>query len=190
MIARRPLGCSLSLSVPALTGPALIVLEDLADSTHSERIATGTATAGVVLLLSPAPPEQEFARSGTSEAESVLALERLADGGRRGRILSGMANLAAGVASLAYPIPDHAARLAVLSDRESRHGDLRLPDSVERRGGVEPPRRSRRARRRIAGISPLLRASPAAPPYAERQPAWASSHPGRNPRRNPRAMSR
>ena len=35
LIARRLLGCSLSLSVPALTGPALIVLEDLADSTHS-----------------------------------------------------------------------------------------------------------------------------------------------------------
>ena len=145
----------MSFSVPALTGPAQMVLDDLADSTHSGRIVTGTATAGVVLLLSPASSKQESAWSGTSEAESAVALERWVDGGRRGRILSGMANLDAGVASLVHPIPDHAARLAVLSDRESRHGDLRLPDPVERRGGVQPPRRSRRARRRIAWGSAL-----------------------------------
>jgi hypothetical protein len=99
-----------------------MVLEDLADSTHSGRIVTGTAslavsvaigvagslflmdmelgiygliaggviaTAGVVLLLSPAPSKQESAWSGTSEAESAVALERWVDGGRRGRILIG-----------------------------------------------------------------------------------------------------
>ncbi len=68
-------------------------------------IAGGVIAApGVVLLLSPSSSEQEFARSGTSEAESTSALERLADEGRRGRILSGVANLAAGVASFVYPI--------------------------------------------------------------------------------------
>jgi hypothetical protein len=57
-----------------------------------------------VLLLSPSPSEQGFVRFGTSEPESALALERRADEGRRGRVLSGVANLAAGVASFVYPI--------------------------------------------------------------------------------------
>ena len=43
-------------------------------------------------------------RSGTTEAESASALERWADEGRRGRILSGSANLSAGVPSFVYPI--------------------------------------------------------------------------------------
>jgi hypothetical protein len=49
------------------------------------------AAPGVVLLLSPSPAEQEFVRSGTSEAGSALALERWDDEGRRSRTLSGVA---------------------------------------------------------------------------------------------------
>jgi hypothetical protein len=140
LIARRLLAAGLVVVVfgaCAHAGPAQVVLEDLAESTYSERMAAGAATVvvgvaigvasavflmdtelgiygliaggviaapGVVLLLSPGLPEQEFARCGTSEAESASALERLADGGRRGRILSGITNLAAGVASVVYPI--------------------------------------------------------------------------------------
>jgi hypothetical protein len=62
------------------------------------------AAPGVVLLLSPSPAEQEFVRSGTSEAESALALERWDDEGRRSRTLSGVAYLAAGVAPFVYPM--------------------------------------------------------------------------------------
>lgn len=100
------------------------MLPDPASSAHSERISTAAtmvgagaaigiargllfmdtewgicgiiAAPGVVLLLSPSPAEQEFVRSGTSEAESALALERWADEGRRSRTLSG-------VASFVYP---------------------------------------------------------------------------------------
>jgi hypothetical protein len=108
------------------------VLADLASSAHSERISTAAtmvgagvaigiarglffmdtevgicdliAAPGVVLLLSPSSAEQEFVWSGTSEAESALALERWDDEGRRSRILSGVANLDAGVASFVYPM--------------------------------------------------------------------------------------
>jgi hypothetical protein len=67
-------------------------------------IAGGVIAAlGAVLLLSPSPAEQEFVRSGTSEAESALALERWADEGRRSGILPGVPHLAAGVASFVYP---------------------------------------------------------------------------------------
>jgi hypothetical protein len=118
-------------------GPAQDVLADLADSAHSERIASGVVTLGVgvaigvasavflrgselgiygliaggamavpgaLLLVIPSSAEQEYLRSGDSEAASALALERLADEGRRNRLLSGVSNAAAGVASLFYPI--------------------------------------------------------------------------------------
>jgi hypothetical protein len=61
------------------------------------------AAPGVVILAVPSRVEREFAEAGDSEVESALALERLADEGRRGRILSGIVDLAAGVASLVYP---------------------------------------------------------------------------------------
>ena len=62
------------------------------------------AVPGALLLLIPSSAEQEYLRSGDSEAASALALERLADEGRRNRLLSGVSNAAAGVASLFYPI--------------------------------------------------------------------------------------
>jgi hypothetical protein len=62
------------------------------------------AIPGAILLLSPSRAEREAAQSGDSEAAAALALERLADDGRRGRFLSGIGNVAAGVATLLYPI--------------------------------------------------------------------------------------
>jgi hypothetical protein len=62
------------------------------------------AVPGIVLLVLPSSAEQEYAQSGQSEIESALALERLADQGRRDRFLSGAGNVAAGVAALIYPI--------------------------------------------------------------------------------------
>ncbi len=62
------------------------------------------AAPGVLLLVSPSSSEREFAQSGGSEAASALALARLADGGRRSRFLSGVGNVAAGIATLVYPI--------------------------------------------------------------------------------------
>lgn len=61
------------------------------------------ALPGVVSLAVRSSAEREFARVGDSEIESALALERLAAEGRLGRIISGLGNLAAGVASLLYP---------------------------------------------------------------------------------------
>ena len=62
------------------------------------------AIPGVVTLAVPSPAERAFEEVGESEAESALALERMAAAGRRERIVSGVANVAAGVAALLYPI--------------------------------------------------------------------------------------
>lgn len=68
-------------------------------------IAAGVVTvSGVVPLVVPSMAELEFEQAGTSEAEAALALARLADEGRRARVLSGISNLAAGIATLVYPI--------------------------------------------------------------------------------------
>lgn len=61
------------------------------------------AVPGIALLLVPSVAEREFAEAGDSEIEAALALERLSETGRRERIVSGIANAAAGVASLLYP---------------------------------------------------------------------------------------
>ncbi len=61
------------------------------------------AVPGVAALLVPSPAEREFVEAGDSEIEAALALERLAETGRRERIVSGIANIAAGIASLLYP---------------------------------------------------------------------------------------
>lgn len=61
------------------------------------------AILGVVALVVPTAAEREFADAGDSEIEAALALEQLAEAGRRERIVSGIANVAAGVASLLYP---------------------------------------------------------------------------------------
>jgi hypothetical protein len=61
------------------------------------------AIPGAVTLIVPTAAEREFADAGGSEIEAALALERLAETGRRERIVSGVANVAAGIASLLYP---------------------------------------------------------------------------------------
>lgn len=61
------------------------------------------AVPGIVTLAVPSAAEREYARSGSSEADSALALERLAEAARRERYLSGLFHFAAGVASLVYP---------------------------------------------------------------------------------------
>jgi hypothetical protein len=62
------------------------------------------AIPGIVTLAVPSPAERAFEEVGESEAESALALERMAAAGRRERMVSGVANAAAGVAALLYPI--------------------------------------------------------------------------------------
>jgi hypothetical protein len=61
------------------------------------------AAPGVVLLLLPSSSEREFAQFGDSETDSAMALARLADEGRRSRFLSGVGNVATGIATLVYP---------------------------------------------------------------------------------------
>jgi len=62
------------------------------------------AIPGVVTLAVPSPAERALEEVGESETESALALERMAAAGRRERTVSGVANVAAGVAALLYPI--------------------------------------------------------------------------------------
>jgi hypothetical protein len=68
-------------------------------------VLTGALIAipGAITLVVPSAAEREFAEAGDSEIQAALALERLAETGRRERIVSGIANVAAGVASLLYP---------------------------------------------------------------------------------------
>jgi len=61
------------------------------------------ALPGVAMLAIPSEAEREFAQAGGVETSSALALERLSEKGRRSRILPGVVNLAAGIASLLYP---------------------------------------------------------------------------------------
>ena len=68
-------------------------------------VLTGALIAipGVITLVVPSAAEREFADAEVSEIEAALALERLAETGRRERVVSGIANVAAGIASLLYP---------------------------------------------------------------------------------------
>ncbi len=68
-------------------------------------ILTGAliAAPGVVALVVPSAAEREFDAAGDSEAEAALALERLAEIGRRERIIAGIAHVAGGLAALLYP---------------------------------------------------------------------------------------
>jgi len=61
------------------------------------------AVPGVVTLVLPTAAEREFSEAGDSEIKAAMALERLAEVGRRERMVSGIANVAAGIASLLYP---------------------------------------------------------------------------------------
>jgi len=62
------------------------------------------AATGVIPLFVPSEAERACADACGSEAESALALERLAAQGRLDRYISGATNVAAGVISLLYPI--------------------------------------------------------------------------------------
>jgi len=62
------------------------------------------AAPGVLALVTLSPTEQAYAQAGDSETLSALALEGLAGDARRERYLSGILNVAAGVASLVYPL--------------------------------------------------------------------------------------
>jgi hypothetical protein len=55
------------------------------------------------MLVVPSDVEREYAESKDSETACALALERLADNGLRSRVLSGIVNASAGVASLLFP---------------------------------------------------------------------------------------
>lgn len=62
------------------------------------------ALPGVVTLILPTEAERACQDACDSETESVFALERLAAQGRLNRYISGAVSLAAGVASLLYPL--------------------------------------------------------------------------------------
>ena len=62
------------------------------------------AAPGVIALVTLSPTEEVYADARDSETHSALALEKLANDARRSRYLSGFLNLAAGVASLVYPL--------------------------------------------------------------------------------------
>jgi len=68
-------------------------------------VITGALVAipGVVMLAVPSAAERAYEAAEDSEVEAILALERLAAAGRRERLLSGVAHVAAGVAVLLYP---------------------------------------------------------------------------------------
>ena len=61
------------------------------------------AVPGLLVLAVPSQAELEFRQAGDSETAAALALERLAASGRMERMISGVVNLAAGVASLVFP---------------------------------------------------------------------------------------
>lgn len=89
-------GVALGVASIAFLGSDLVVYGLLA--------AGVVAVPGALSLLVPSTAELEFERAGGSETESALALARLADEGRRARLLSGISNVAAGIATLVYPI--------------------------------------------------------------------------------------
>jgi MFS family permease len=66
-------------------------------------IAGGLVAAPGLLVLAVPSQAELAARHAETETEAVLALERLAAGGRTERMISGVANLAAGVAALVFP---------------------------------------------------------------------------------------
>ncbi len=93
-----------SLGIGAAIGVASAVLLTGTDLALYGYLAAGvTALPGAVLLLVPSPAEIE-AKQADSEVAAALALGRLADQGRRDRILSGVGNVAAGIATIVYPM--------------------------------------------------------------------------------------
>lgn len=82
---------------------SVVVLVDSGIGTYGVLAGALIAVPGVATFLVPSPVERGFAEAGDSEIEAALALEWLAEMGRRERITSGVANVAAGVASLLYP---------------------------------------------------------------------------------------
>ena len=87
----------------AIGAVSTVVLVDSGIGIYGVLTGALIAIPGVVTLVVPSAVEHEFANAGGSEIESALALERLAEAGRRERIVSGIANVAAGIASLLYP---------------------------------------------------------------------------------------
>jgi hypothetical protein len=62
------------------------------------------AAPGVVMLVVPSEAERAYAAAKDSEEDCALALENLAEKARMARIVSGIVNASAGVASLLFPI--------------------------------------------------------------------------------------
>ncbi len=93
---------SIGLGVAIGVG-SVVVLAGTGTELYGILVGTLVALPGVFSLMVPTAAEREWAEAGESEIASALALERLADMGRQERIISGIANLAAGIASLLYP---------------------------------------------------------------------------------------
>ncbi len=82
---------------------SLIVLDGTGLEVYGAITGALIAVPGAITLIVPSAAEREFAGAGGSEVEAALALERLAARGQRDRIVSGIANAAAGLAALLYP---------------------------------------------------------------------------------------
>ena len=93
---------SIGLGVAVGVG-SLVVLSGSGMEIYGALAGALIAVPGVVTLMVPSAAEREFTEAGDSELEAALALERLAESGRRERLISGVANVAAGIASLLYP---------------------------------------------------------------------------------------
>lgn len=102
--AERVAAGAVSIGVGVALGVASLVFLGSDLALYGLLAAGAVAVPGVVSLWVLSPAELEYAAAGTSEAESALALARLADEGRRNRMIAGISNLAAGVAMLVYPI--------------------------------------------------------------------------------------
>jgi len=125
---------SLGLGVAIGVGSAVVLA---GTGTELYGILAGglVALPGVFSLMVPTAAEREFAEAGESEIAAALALERLAEMGRRERIISGVANVAAGVASLLYPFgyfTPYDYVYSAVSSFGSAAVDLLLPSKEER----------------------------------------------------------
>jgi hypothetical protein len=66
-------------------------------------IGAAFALPGIISLAVPSKAEREYSVAGSSEARSLVALQRLASEGRNGRLISGIVDGAIAVASLLSP---------------------------------------------------------------------------------------
>ena len=93
-----------TIAIGATIGVAgTLLLTDPTLRTYAWVAGGVVAVPGLFTLAIPSQAEQELRQAGDSETAAALSLERLAASGRMERMISGVVNLAAGVASLVFP---------------------------------------------------------------------------------------